>query len=274
MTTDEFDAMERLERAAKLAAADLTRDAARSLVDIYYRWQEHRIALTGQIRAQLQGADPGEPPGSVAVVEHFAAQVSTLEKQMVAVLGEWAKSRPEGEWAQAQKGIGPVLSAGLGAHIDITRAPTVGHIWRFAGLDPTVRWEKKTKRPWNADLKVLCWRIGDSFVKVSGREDAFYGQVYRERKTLELERDEAGLFADQAAESLLTKRITDAGLRATYESGHLPAGRLDLRARRYAVKLFLAHWHGVAFEAEYGRKPPLPYAIAHLGHAHMIDPPR
>jgi hypothetical protein len=195
---DEFDAMQRLERAAKSAAADLTRDAARSLVDMYYRWQEHRIALHGQIRAQLQGADGAEPPGSVAVVEHFATQVSTLERQMVAVLGTWALSRPEGAWAQEQKGIGPVLSAGLGAHIDIAQAPTVGHIWRFAGLDPTVKWEKKTKRPWNADLKVLCWRIGDSFVKVSGRDDAFYGKVYKDRKNQELERDAAGLFADQA----------------------------------------------------------------------------
>jgi hypothetical protein len=271
---DQFDVMQRLERAAKIAAADLTRDAARSLVDIYYRWQEHRIALNGQIHAQLQGADSAEPLGSVAVVEHFATQVSTLEKQMVAVLGTWAKSRPEGAWAQDQKGIGPVLSAGLGAHIDITRAPTVGHIWRFAGLDPTVKWEKKTKRPWNADLKVLCWRIGDSFVKVSGRDDAVYGKVYRERKQQELERDAAGLFADQAAETLASRNIKDAALKRTYESGHLPAGRLDLRARRYAVKLFLSHYHEVAYEAEFGESPPLPYPIAQLGHAHKIDPPR
>lgn len=53
-------------------------------------------------------------------------------------------------------GIGPVISAGLLAHIDIHRAVTVGHIWRFAGLDPSVKWLKKTKRPWNAGLKVLC----------------------------------------------------------------------------------------------------------------------
>src|SRR5581483_161544 len=25
-------------------------------------------------------------------------------------------------------------------HIDIEKAPTAGHIWRFAGLDPTLRW--------------------------------------------------------------------------------------------------------------------------------------
>jgi hypothetical protein len=46
------------------------------------------------------------------------------------------------------------------ARIDIVKAPTAGHIWRYAGLDPTVRWNKGEKRPWNAGLKVLCcpWR--------------------------------------------------------------------------------------------------------------------
>jgi hypothetical protein len=38
------------------------------------------------------------------------------------------------------KGIGPVIAAGLLANIDITKAPTAGHIWRFAGLDPSSKW--------------------------------------------------------------------------------------------------------------------------------------
>ena len=38
------------------------------------------------------------------------------------------------------RGIGPVIAAGLLANIDIKQAPTVGHIWRFAGLDPTNKW--------------------------------------------------------------------------------------------------------------------------------------
>jgi hypothetical protein len=137
-----------------------------------------------------------------------------------------------------------------------------------------VKWEKKQRRPWNADLKVLCWKIGDSFVKISGREDAYYGQVYRKRKELEVERDLAGLFADQAAKTLEEKKIRDPETLKTYENGHLPAGRLDLRARRYAVKLFLSHWHEIAYTAEHGERPPFPYPIEHLGHAHVIPVPR
>ena len=189
----------------------------------------------------------------------------------------------------------------------------MGHIWRFAGLDPTVKWEKGKKRPWNADLKVLCWKIGDSFVKFSGREDCFYGQIYKQRKAYEIERDDAvqekpdgltviesgkwsghGIFtldgegistyelgkkwyyggnAKAAFEKLQTRAIKDAELRKLCESGHLPPGQLDLRARRYAVKLFLSHWHNEAYRQHFGTEPPLPYPIAHLGHAHLIESP-
>lgn len=273
-TADVFDPVERLGRAAEQAALGMTRSHARTLVDMYYRWQQHRIDLKGQLRAQVQGFDGDDAGASLEVIDYFANQSAALEKRAASVLGKWAQRRPEGGWAQSIPGIGPVISAGLSAHIDITKAPTVGHIWRFAGLDPTVKWNKGQKRPWNADLKVLCWKIGQSFVKVSGREDAFYGQVYRDRKQLEVQRNEQGLFADQAAKSLEERNIRDATLKETYQSGKLPAGRLDLRAQRYATKLFLAHWHEVAYEAEYGEPPPLPYAIAQLGHAHKIDPPR
>ena len=32
-----------------------------------------------------------------------------------------------------------------------------------------------------------------------------------------------------------------------YESGKLPQQRIDAQAQRYAVKIFLAHWHAVAY---------------------------
>ena len=56
------------------------------------------------------------------------------------------------------------------------------------------------------------------------------------------------------------------------QKGILPDGHIHARAKRYAVKLFLAHLHSVWYEIEFGREPPLPYAIAILGHAHHIKP--
>lgn len=254
-------------RDAELAQAD-----ARYLVDVYYQLQDFRIQAGGQLRSEVL-----EPR---RWVESLQRTWELLEKDLQVVLGEWARRSPEGRWAQSITGVGPVISAGLAAHIDVSRSETVGQIWRFAGLDPTVRWEKGQKRPWNARLKVLCWKLGDSFVKQSGRESDVYGKVYRARKQLELERDAAGQFADQAAATLEARRIVDKALKATYESGHLPPGRLELRARRYAVKLFLSHYHHVAYESMHGHAPPRPYIFTEnaqkmgLGtHTHWNGPP-
>jgi len=263
-----FASVSKLAREVKEAGRFLERDEARFLVDLYYRLQEHRLALRSQERSLLKAERPHD------VVTHFAGQIESLERQMVGPLDAFSMASEVGRWSREQLGVGPVIGAGMLAHIDITRAPTVGHIWRFAGLDPTVKWGKGQKRPWNADLKVLCWKLGDSFVKVSGRDNAFYGHVYRQRKALEVERNESGQFAEQAQGTLTDRKISDPKTRRCYEAGMLPPGRLDLRARRYAVKLFLAHWHEVAYREQYGIDPPKPYAIEHLGHAHKIDPPR
>lgn len=270
MSLDVLTPVHKLDRELRVLGREFGRDQARGLVDLYYRWQEHRIALRGQIRAATQGTDPAT---ETALLEHFADQVEALERQVVRVLDDWTDHRRVGQWAKAQLGIGPILSAGLLAHIDIERAATAGAIWRFAGLDPSVRWEKGQKRPFNADLKVLCWKIGDSFVKVSGRDDALYGRLYRQRKEYELERDAAGGNADAAAKSLERKKIKDKALRVRLESGHLPDGQLDMRARRWAVKIFLSHWHSVAYQDHHGCEPPAPFAISQLGHAHFIEVP-
>lgn len=151
--------------------------------------------------------------------------------------------------------------------------PTVGHWWRHAGLDPTLVWGKGEKRPWNAALKTLCaYKIGESFVKVSGRTDAFYGALYRGRKAWELERDLRGDNAAAAAAALKSGSRWTAGQRKTYESGHLPPAQLHRRAVRWTVKLFLAHYHEVSYIAAYGKQPPLPYIIER-GHAHKIERP-
>lgn len=257
----------RLSKDLAAAARTLSRDEARFLVDAYYAMQRNRIRAGGQSRALEETKEPHD------VLSWLEQQSEALENQVKRALGKYAESDRLGEWALSVQGIGPVITAGLLAHIDIGRAPTVGHIWRFAGLDPTQRWEKGAKRPWNASLKVLCWKIGDSFVKVSKKPDATYGRIYRERKEYEIKRNESGELAQQAKEMLERKKFRrETGARESYESGRLPPGHIDARARRYAVKLFLAHYHEVGYTLMYNKAPPLPYPIAHLGHVHKIEP--
>jgi len=270
MTIGEVDieSVKRLSRDLITAIKDktlvMTRGDIRYLVDVYYQLQEFRKAAYSQEGAADAQAEPKN------LVEWMAQQLEILENQVRRALDAWTSTDPVSKWAKSIHGIGPVLSAGLSAHIDIERAPTVGHIWSFAGLNPKMVWEKGQKRPYNARLKVLCWKIGDSFVKQHNNPKCAYGRVYAERKALEVSRNDGGLLKEQAAATLEAKKITDKATRARYEEGRLPDGRIDLRARRYAVKLFLSHWHDVSYRERYGVAPPLPYPIAHLGHAHVI----
>ena len=159
-----------------------------------------------------------------------------------------------------------MIAAGLLAHIDISKAPYASSIWRFAGLLPGQKKVKGVKRDWNADLKVLAWKLGDSFVKQSGHEKCYYGHLYRQRKELEVTRDKNDYNAETAAQTLLEKNIQDKATRAAYESGHLPDGRLDMRARRYAVKRYLSAYFEAAYILHYNKTPPDPWIVEHGGH--------
>ena len=287
------------------SAGGITDSEARFLVDLYYTMQDQRVRTNNQVKGldrdakkQDTKAEPHE------AIDWTLTQFTTLENQVARLLGIYTEMHPMAWFFDQTIGIGPILAAGLLAHIDITKAPTVGHIWRFAGLDPTMKWEKKTKRPWNAELKKLCWKIGDSFVKFSGHERGIYGQVYRKRKAYEWDRNLTGANAGAAAAALEAKKFgkeTDAKawysgecdpskVRAILDESKaptagackadgpgvpmLPPAQIDMRARRYAVKLFLSHLHECWWTDTYGEAPPKPFSIAIQGHAHYIAPPQ
>jgi|SRR5579859_3896519 len=273
-TRPDLDPVARLTRDLRNAARTLSSDEARFLVDAYYAMQRDRIRAAHQERTLAEGSEPHD------TMQWLLVQRETLEKQVARALDVYSNAHPAGEWARSICGIGPIIAAGLLAHIDITKAPSVGHIWRFAGLDPTVKWEKGQKRPWNGALKRLCWLIGESFTKVSSNENDTYGKIYKARKELETQRNEAGHYADQAKAALAAKKFgADTQARKHYEAGRLPPARIHLRAQRYAVKLFLAHFHHVYYEIHFGKAPPMPYiftaeaAITHGQHVHYIAPP-
>lgn len=268
MDTLELAPVARLTRDIRDASKLLNDQEARFLVDSYYAMQRDRIRAAHQTRTLAGGEEPN------TVMEYLLDNREVLEKQVGRALDAYSGAHPVGKWARSIVGIGPVISAGLLSHIDITKAPTVGHIWRYAGLDPTVKWGKGEKRPWNGSLKRLCFLIGESFVKVSGNERDVYGKVWRARKEMETAKNLAGDYADQAAAALLAKKFgDDTEALKHYKAGHLPPARIHLRAERYAVKLFLAHLHHVWHEIEFEVPPPKPYVLEHLGHVHYIGPP-
>lgn len=259
------EAVIRLSRDMVKAVNDLTDQEARFLVDSYYTMQENRKASGNQIRALNESGEPH------TVLDWWHKQCATMEQQVERALDAWTYCYPVGRWLRSVHGIGPVLAANFLAHFDVRKSETAGGFWRFAGLDPSQTWEKGQKRPWNAQAKVACWKAGDSWVKLGERKDAFYAVMYRERKALEIARNERDEHRDYAlARATSVGKTTEA--RKHYEAGRLPPAQVDARARRWAVKLFLAHLHHVMYECEHGRPPPKPYAVEHQGHAHIIGP--
>jgi hypothetical protein len=256
------DAVVRLNKDLKAAVRLLTPHEARFLVDSYYAIQEYRKASGNQ---KLALDKSGEPH---LILNWLFDQQSTLEKQIGKTLDIWTDTQPVGQWLKSICGIGPVLTAGLIAHVDITRAPTAGRIWRLAGLVPDVKWygkdgskelmktmfgdspKKKSvdetdlalvslntnrsiesleklalgkgkrmtmdnleaglaRRPWNANLKTLAFKVGESFVKVSGRESDFYGKLFQKRKAKEWLRNLSGGCSGDARNALSEKNFKD-----------------------------------------------------------------
>lgn len=264
----DFEPVMRLSKDVRMAARNLRSREIRYLVDTYYQIQDYRCQLANQIRALKEAGEPTE------VVEWLYQQQYGLEQRLKSFLNEWTNHNIVASWAKSITGIGPIIAAGLCAHIDITKAPTVGHIWRFAGLDPTVEWLPGQKRPWNARLKTLCWKIGESFVKVKNNPKDVYGKIYEARKAYENEKNERGDYSEQAKLILSKKKIgKDTIAYQYYSEGKLPPGHIHARAKRYAVKLFLSAFHEIAYFVHYGALPPKPYVIEHLGHVDYIAPP-
>ena len=261
----EHESVGHLTRDLVRAATSLSAKEARYLVDAYYIMQEDRKRADNQVRSMAD-----EPH---TLIGWLGEQSSILEHQIKRALQSYAQSSAVGEWAVANYGIGPVIAAGLLAHIDISKAPTVGHIWSFAGQNPNKTWEKGHKRPWNAQLKTLCWKIGQSFMKFSGNEECVYGQVYRERKAYEIARNDRMENIERASFILAHKNFgkTTEAYKA-YAVGKLPPAHIDAQARRYSVKLFLSHLHLVWWFSEFNELPAKPYALGQLDHTHFIRP--
>jgi hypothetical protein len=262
-----------LAKASKL----LTKDEAKYLVGLYYTMQENRKATGNAI-----GAINRRQEESSSLLTFFNEQQEALEYQIKSALNKFSLASPWGQWLRSIHGIGPVITAGFVSNFDITKAPTAGSMLRFAGQDPTCVWKKGEKRPYNAQLKVLCYHAGTSFIKFRASKKDMYGRLYDTRKNYEITRNNAGELADQAKAKLENFNFSrDTTAKSFYEKGMLPPAHINSRVRRWMLRLFISHAHEVAYYLQYGSAGPRPYAneylpeqaVKMLGHAHVVAPP-
>jgi len=134
-----FEGLGKLNKDLRQASLTLSDEEARFLVDLYYIVQEDRKRTFNQTRALTENQEPNQ------LVIWVGETMFALEKSIKYSLGKYAQTKKIGRWCLSQVGVGPVITAGILANVDIHQAPTVGHIWRFAGLDPTLDWLGKEK---------------------------------------------------------------------------------------------------------------------------------
>lgn len=262
------ESIAKLNKDLKQAATVLTDQEVRYLVDTYYSIQEYRKRTDNQIRAMLDAAEPHQ------LSVWLAENIRCFENQIKRALDAYSDADPIGVRIRTVHGVGPVIAAGFLAHIDITKAPTAGAIWRFAGLDPTMEWGKGQKRPYNASLKTLCWKLGQSFLKTYTNQKSFYGPYFQKRWEHEQQQNEQLAYKNQAEAKLKRFNIgktTDAY--KAYSKGKLPPAHILQRALRWTVKLFLSHLFEAMYREHYDKEPPECYVFEHLGHVHKVECP-
>ena len=394
----------------QLDPTKFSKDTIRYLVDTYYQIQDLRKARDNQLRAIMQGKDGEGFETSLFI----ATQIRNVENQIKSMIDYYTDQIPVCYWAKSNLGIGPIISAGLYARLDISKATSAGSFWTYCGLnDNKTPWlgtekakevikeglqevekrlqfpmdmlqdamtsDKKfkttfnkfmksvvkvvgedpeaiiteevlvdfinqdndfknaladigmrnisdivaaailkvydpliilscdlneiaihekvnrkpsqlftgacaqrlsgtgkkkpyitksdlekfmAKPPYNKDLKVLCYNIGECLKKQSNKEKSLYGRMYKDRKAYETAKNERLEYKDQAEAMLREKNFTNKDVIECYESGKLTAGHIDMRACRYAVKMFLSHFYEMYHLAEYGTTPRTPYILA------------
>jgi len=162
----ELDGFEALDIPVKKLSKDLlkglrqkgggvTDNEARFLVDLYYSMQKQRIHVSNQVSAlQRDEKKTGVDAEPHEAIKWILEQAKALESEVAKTLAAYTMVHPMAWFFDQTMGIGPILAAGLLAHIDIRKAPTAGHIINFAGLNPKQRWVGKegAKKLW-AEVK-------------------------------------------------------------------------------------------------------------------------
>ncbi len=290
----------KIDKRALEVSNKMDRDQAACLIKDFYLMQDNRMRAAHQHRQLEKRGDKGD------VLSYASKLFQKNEDHLALLICLWGKDQKMAQWAMQNVGIGKIMSAGLVAHIDVTKSPHLSSLWAFAGFpgDSEVKkWKKGEKRPFNANLKKLCFKIGESFVKNQNRQECYYGKLFAERKKLEWERNLNGAFSEYSKKQLTFKDWKKDSTAKLFYSGQLspskvremiagngvplgvkptqvgdeipmlPPAHIHARARRYAVKRFLAHYWMEAYKQTFHKDPPPAYVFAKLGHTHIIESP-
>lgn len=295
----EMELVKRLNNDLKTAAAVLDQRGARMLVDYYYQMQKVRTRAGLQLSKMRERGAPND------VLVWFFDNARVMESDAKRALNTFAQQWRIGNWLMSIVGIGPVLSAGLLAHVADASRRTASRLWRFAGLDMTVVWEEGKIRPWSARLKQLAYKVGESFIKQQSHPDDIYGKLYVRRHAIEWERNLSGEHVKLCAELLqqrkrrldeqksaslwMTGKISPEDARIYLltrdwvhvkpsKPGGMPMltpGHINRRAILWVKKIFFSHVHDAMWMDYWDTPPPVPWVMANdpVKHTQFIPIP-
>lgn len=218
----------------------MTNSLLRALVDLRNRQiQKARIQFGNRVDAIEREVDDPADSDQYKIAKSWYEQFETLEKLLDEQIGELVEEQPLYAHVSAVKGVGPLLAAQMMAMIDVSKAPYVSSLWKFAGFAPGYdRLEKGKKAPYNTRLRLVCYKVATSFMRL--------GSPYR------AEYDRA---------------------REHYEETHpdWTDGHKNQAAKRKMMKLFLSHYWERARQVR-GLETRRVYVQEHLGHNHISKP--
>lgn len=268
------------------------------LARTFFAIQKQRIMATSRIGAQVRQGRLTEREAGI-LIEHVDKQLREVEAGIKKDMTVALKNIPiYKQWFKKVKGVGPIIAGGMiGEIADISRFKHISNLWSWAGVGMhdgvADRLRKGKKATWNPHMKVLCWKLGQSFVMTGGwfrdRYDMYKREEIAENVPWTVPVDKEGMkglkfvgyvghseYLDKIKETNITdqniKKIVDECNRigVTQVSIKRIDAHVDNRARRKPVKLFLSMMMMKWREIE-GLPVEQPYSGQILGHA--VIPP-
>ena len=260
--------------------------------------QKQRIRTVLRIKAHVRAGRLTEEEAKL-LINNLDSRLKDDEVSIAKDMAKALKTIPLwGEWFQRVKGIGPIIAGGtIGETKTITRFAHISNYWSWAGVgvhdgvaDHRI---EHTKITWSPHMKVLCWKMGESFAKTGGylklafkdfkadeehKNVPWMAPVNKDLAGLKLHDPDCGLLKLAAGTTPartpginITKANIEQLLKNCKKDGideieiRRTDGHVDQRAKRKTTKLFLGLTHMKWMEM-LGLPVSAPYARAMLNH--------
>lgn len=265
------------------------------LVDVYYDVQDVRIRTANRLRSAMPSKAETEHEGELKRIETKIKNEIETHIENIPIYTRWLKH---------VKGVGPCIAGSLIGNLAvkfikvdkleecteierkyalktknkkylipavrrINEFTNVAKLWRYCGQGVTengiAECRKKGKTiSYNPTMKVLCWKIGESFVK---QKNSFYREQYEQFRKHEDEH-----WTIEKESQYIAKRKRLGYIKKTFKPEKAIKAHRFARSKRKTIKMFLAHLFDKWWKLD-GLEPPKPYAFSFLGHSGYVEAP-